>query len=98
MRVRKSMSFTARVARGTEFAEWTDIIENREMPILYKQLMPAASRINSERVTDCFLFVVVSRQTIIKFSLWSLCLCGEKYSDKNPYRVKFQATPLRGGN
>jgi len=60
MRVSENMSFTARFARGAEFAERTDIIENREMPILYKQLIPAASRINSERATDCFLFVVSS--------------------------------------
>jgi len=70
--------FTARFARGAEFAEWADIIENREMPILYKQLIPAGGRINnSERAADCFLFVAVSRQTTIKFSLWSLRLCGE---------------------
>jgi len=77
MRASGSMFFTARYARGAEFAEWTDIIENREMPILYKQLMTVAGRIDSERATDGFLFVVVSRQTTKRFTLCSLGLCGE---------------------
>ncbi len=41
-RGRGENDFTARFVRGTEYAERNIFIENREIPILYKQLRPNA--------------------------------------------------------